>query len=81
MTYGDSKINLYCIVKMIKECFPKDIPLSMMRTDDRTDLAVRTDEYPKSDSKILVRNSVGLSKDVEMRSAPLSRQRTFHFPM
>ena len=38
-------------------CFPKDIPLSIMRTDDRADLAVPTNEYPTPDSKILVRNS------------------------
>ena len=36
----------------------KDIPLSIMRTDDRADLAVSTGEYLTPDSKILVRNSV-----------------------
>ena len=52
-----------------------------MRTDDRAGLAVPTDEYPTPDSKILARNSMGLSKDVEMGSLFLSQQNTFHFPM
>ena len=43
-----------------------------MSTDDRADLAVPTDEYPTPDLKILVRNSIGESKDVEMGSIPLS---------
>ena len=39
------------------------------------------DEYPTPESKILVRNSIGWSNDVEMGSIPLSRQNAFHFPM
>ena len=50
-----------------------------MRTDDRADFAVPTDEYPTLDSKILVRNSMEWSKDVEMGSVPLSGQHAFHF--
>ena len=30
-----------------------------MRTDERADLAVPTDEYSTPDSRILVRNSIG----------------------
>ena len=51
-----------------------------MSTDDRADL-VSTDEYKTPDSKFWVRNSIGRSKDVEMRSILLSRQSTFHFTM
>ena len=36
----------------------KDIPFSIMRTDDRADLAVSTGEYLTSDLKIFVRNSM-----------------------
>ena len=32
------------------------IPFSIMRTDDRVDLAVPADEYPTPNSNILVRN-------------------------
>ena len=52
-----------------------------MRTDNRADFAVPTDEYPTLDSKILVRNSMEWSKDVEMGSVPLSGQHAFHFRM
>ena len=58
--------------------FPKGY---LMRTDNRADLAVPTDEYPTPDSKILVRNLMGCSRDVEMGSIPLSQQNTFHFPV
>ena len=43
-----------------------------MRTDDMADLAVPTDEYPTPNSKILVRNSMGWSKDIEMWSICLA---------
>ena len=39
--------------------FSKDIPVSIIRPDDRADLAVPTDEYPTPDSKIMVRNLMG----------------------
>ena len=75
------KLNIPFINRRTRWCFPKDIPLSIMRTDDRAGLAVPTDEYPTPDSKILAGNSMGLSKDVEMRSLFLSQQNTFHFPV
>ena len=57
------------------------IPFSIMRTDDRVDLAVPADEYPTPNSNILVRNPMDWSKDVEMGSILLSQQNTFHLPM
>ena len=53
-----------------------------MSTDEhRANLAVSTDEYATLNSAILVRNSIGWSKDVKMAFTPLSRQNTFHFPV
>ena len=53
-----------------------------MSTDEhRANLAVSTDEYATLNSNILVRNSIGWSKDVKMALTPLSRQNTFHFPV
>ena len=52
-----------------------------MRADDRTHLAVPTDESPIPDSKILVWNSIEWSKDVEMGSISLLQQNNFHFPI
>ena len=59
------------IIKYFRErgCFKKNIPLSIMRTDDRADLAVPTDDradlavptdgYPPPRSMILVRKLKG----------------------
>lgn len=43
------------------------------------DLAVATNENLTPDSKILIRNSISWSTDVEMGSIPLSWENAFHF--
>ena len=45
------KLNIPSIKHGTRGCFLKDIPLYIMRTDDRADLTVPTDEYPTPDSK------------------------------
>ena len=41
-----------------------------MRTNDRADLAVPTDDYPRPDSKILIRNSMCWSEDFKWVQYP-----------
>ena len=41
-----------------------------MRTNDRADLAVPTDNYPRPDSKILIRNSMCCSEDFKCVQYP-----------
>ena len=50
-----------------------------MRTDDRVDLALPTDECPTPDSKILVRNSMGIQRCSNGVNTPFMTKK-FPFP-
>ena len=64
------KLSIPFIKCWRSRCFPKDILLSMISTDDRADLAVPTDEYPTPDSNILFRNSIGWLKMLKWDQYP-----------